>query len=42
MLTEQLRVAQTISIALIVVAVILIVLRRTKGYANVRYLDNGA
>ncbi|WNS75045.1 prolipoprotein diacylglyceryl transferase [Bacillus sp. DTU_2020_1000418_1_SI_GHA_SEK_038] len=42
MLTEQLRVAQSISIVLIVGAVILLVLRRMKGYANVRYLDNGA
>jgi phosphatidylglycerol:prolipoprotein diacylglycerol transferase len=41
MLTEHLRIAQTISIALIILAVVLIVLRRMKGYANVRYLDKG-
>lgn len=39
MLTESLRIAQTISIALIVLAVALIVYRRVKGYAKVRYLD---
>jgi phosphatidylglycerol---prolipoprotein diacylglyceryl transferase len=39
MLTESLRIAQTISIALIVLAVGLIVYRRVKGYAKVRYLD---
>ncbi|KAB2329078.1 prolipoprotein diacylglyceryl transferase [Cytobacillus depressus] len=42
MLTEHLRMAQTISITLIVLAVVLIVVRRLKGYADVRYLDNGA
>ncbi|PLR99113.1 prolipoprotein diacylglyceryl transferase [Bacillus sp. T33-2] len=40
MLTENLRVAQTISIVLIIVAVALIIYRRIKGYANVRYLEN--
>ncbi|MFE8696550.1 prolipoprotein diacylglyceryl transferase [Cytobacillus sp. FJAT-53684] len=39
MLTEQLRMAQTISIALVIGAVILIILRRMKGYADARYLD---
>ncbi len=39
MLTESLRIAQTISIALILLAVGLIVYRRVKGYAKVRYLD---
>ncbi len=39
MLTESLRIAQTISIALIVLAVGLIVYRRVKGYSKVRYLD---
>lgn len=39
MLTETLRIAQTISIALILLAVGLIVYRRIKGYAKVRYLD---
>ncbi|MCM3602520.1 prolipoprotein diacylglyceryl transferase [Robertmurraya korlensis] len=39
MLTESLRIAQTISIALILLAVGLIVYRRIKGYAKVRYLD---
>jgi phosphatidylglycerol:prolipoprotein diacylglycerol transferase len=42
MLTENLRMAQTISIALIIGSVILIVYRRTKGLANKRYLDQGA
>lgn len=40
MLTEQLRIAQTISIVLVIGAIVLIVIRRMKGYANVRYLDN--
>ena len=35
----QLRMAQTISIALVIGAVILLILRRMKGYANARYLD---
>ncbi len=42
MLTEHLRMAQTISILLIIISVILLIFRRIKGYANVRYLDNGA
>lgn len=42
MLTENLRIAQTISIVLVIAAVILLVVRRMKGYSNVRYLDNGA
>ncbi|MBY0123408.1 prolipoprotein diacylglyceryl transferase [Bacillus sp. S/N-304-OC-R1] len=42
MLTEHLRIAQTISIVLIIGSVVLLVLRRMKGYSNVRYLDNGA
>lgn len=41
MLTENLRMAQTISIALIIGAVILVVYRRTKGLADKRYLDQG-
>jgi len=40
MLTETLRMAQTISVALIVLAVGLLIYRRVKGYSNVRYLDN--
>ncbi|MGI8385271.1 prolipoprotein diacylglyceryl transferase [Robertmurraya sp. P23] len=39
MLTESLRIAQTISIALILLGVGLIVYRRVKGYSKVRYLD---
>lgn len=39
MLTESLRIAQTISIGLILLAVGLMVYRRVKGYAKVRYLD---
>lgn len=39
MLTETLRIAQTISIGLIVLAVGLIVYRRVKGHSKVRYLD---
>lgn len=39
MLTEHLRMAQFISIVLIVVAVITWWYRRSKGYAKVRYLD---
>lgn len=39
MLTETLRMAQTISIALVILAVGLIIFRRVKGYANTRYLD---
>lgn len=41
MLTEYLRIAQVMSIALILVSILLIWYRRKKGYANVRYLDNG-
>jgi phosphatidylglycerol---prolipoprotein diacylglyceryl transferase len=39
MLTETLRVAQVISLTTIVVAVLLIVIRRIMGYADQRYLD---
>ncbi len=39
MLTENLRMAQTISIALILFAVIALFYRRAKGYATIRYLD---
>jgi len=39
MLTETLRIAQTISIVLIIVAVALIIFRRMKGDSNARYLD---
>ncbi|MFO1444535.1 prolipoprotein diacylglyceryl transferase [Bacillus sp. Bva_UNVM-123] len=42
MLTEYLRIAQALSIALIVGAIILMVVRRMKGYANIRYLDKSA
>ncbi|MCM3730392.1 prolipoprotein diacylglyceryl transferase [Fictibacillus nanhaiensis] len=41
MLTENLRIAQVISIVLILVAIQIIWYRRKKGYANIRYLDNG-
>lgn len=39
MLTDYLRIAQTISIFLIVLAVSLILYRRKKGYSETRYLD---
>ncbi|GLB59811.1 prolipoprotein diacylglyceryl transferase [Cytobacillus sp. NCCP-133] len=39
MLTDTLRIAQTISVALIIVALALIFYRRKKGQAEVRYLD---
>ncbi|OZM56543.1 prolipoprotein diacylglyceryl transferase [Lottiidibacillus patelloidae] len=41
MLTESLRVAQAISIGLIILAVALIIYRRKKGYSNKRYLHEG-
>ena len=40
MLTESLRIAQTISIALILVAIGLWIFRRVKGYSKVRYLES--
>ncbi|MFY4774970.1 prolipoprotein diacylglyceryl transferase [Metabacillus sp. RGM 3146] len=40
MLTSSLRIAQVISIVLILTAVVLIIVRRTKGYANRHYLDS--
>lgn len=40
MLTEHLRMAQIISIVLIIGAIILLIVRRIKGYADQRYLDN--
>ncbi|MDQ0220014.1 prolipoprotein diacylglyceryl transferase [Peribacillus cavernae] len=40
MLTETLRMAQVISIALIVIAAVLIIFRRTRGYADKRYLES--
>ncbi|RFU67052.1 prolipoprotein diacylglyceryl transferase [Bacillus sp. V59.32b] len=40
MLTETLRIAQVISIVLIVVAVGLIIVRRMRGYADKRYLES--
>lgn len=40
MLTDTLRIAQTISIALIILAISLFVYRRKSGLANVHYLDN--
>ncbi|WP_110928486.1 prolipoprotein diacylglyceryl transferase [Bacillus massiliglaciei] len=39
MLTESLRMAQVISITLIIVAIALIILRRLLGFANKKYLD---
>ncbi|WP_226671484.1 prolipoprotein diacylglyceryl transferase [Metabacillus litoralis] len=39
MLTESLRIAQVISIVLILTAVAVIIFRRVKGYSNKRYLD---
>jgi phosphatidylglycerol:prolipoprotein diacylglycerol transferase len=39
MLTESLRIAQVISIALILLAIGLLVFRRVKGYSTKRYLD---
>lgn len=41
MLTDQLRIAQTISVALIILALSLFAYRRKKGFANVNYIDNG-
>lgn len=40
MLTEHLRIAQVMSVALILAAIVIIWFRRKKGYANIRYLDN--
>jgi phosphatidylglycerol:prolipoprotein diacylglycerol transferase len=39
MLTEGIRMAQAISVSLIIGAVIVLIYRRVKGYANIRYLD---
>lgn len=39
MLTESLRIAQVISIVLVVGAILVLVLRRLKGYSKERYLD---
>ncbi|WP_141604102.1 prolipoprotein diacylglyceryl transferase [Terrilactibacillus laevilacticus] len=39
MLTSQLRMAQVISIVLIIVSLVLIIYRRKKGYAQVKYRD---
>ena len=39
MLTESLRMAQTISAFLIIAAVVVLLYRRAKGYSNIRYLD---
>lgn len=39
MLTETLRIAQTISVALVIGAVALIIYRRVSGLSNIRYLD---
>lgn len=41
MLTEYLRMAQVISVVLIFVSTLIIWYRRKKGYADIRYLDNG-
>lgn len=40
MLTEFLRIAQVISIGLILLAVVLWIYRRMQGYASIRYLDD--
>ncbi|MFC0273943.1 prolipoprotein diacylglyceryl transferase [Metabacillus herbersteinensis] len=40
MLTEHLRIAQVMSIILILVAILITWYRRKKGYADIRYLDN--
>lgn len=42
MLTESLRMAQVISLTIIAFAIILLIIRRMKGYANKRYLDADA
>ena len=39
MLTESLRMAQTISAFLIIAAVVVLLYRQAKGYSNIRYLD---
>ena len=39
MLTESLRMAQTISAFLIIAAVVVLLYRRAKGYSNIRYLE---
>ncbi|MBA4537557.1 prolipoprotein diacylglyceryl transferase [Bacillus aquiflavi] len=39
MISDQLRAAQTISIALIALALIILIIRRVSGYANSRYLE---
>ena len=39
MLTESIRMAQMISVVLIVGAIAVLIYRRVKGYADVRYLD---
>jgi phosphatidylglycerol---prolipoprotein diacylglyceryl transferase len=41
MLTENLRMAQVVSVVLIFAAALIIWYRRKKGYADIRYLDNG-
>ncbi|WP_080844055.1 prolipoprotein diacylglyceryl transferase [Cytobacillus gottheilii] len=41
MVTDFLRAAQLLSVALIVGAIALIIFRRVKGYADARYLDKG-
>jgi phosphatidylglycerol---prolipoprotein diacylglyceryl transferase len=41
MLTESLRMAQTISIVLILAAIALWIYRRVKGYSSIRYLEKG-
>ncbi|CAL8900875.1 MULTISPECIES: prolipoprotein diacylglyceryl transferase [Bacillus] len=42
MLTEHLRIAQMISIAIFVVAVLLMIFRRIKGYASIPYKENNS
>ena len=39
MLTESIRMAQMISVVLIVGAIAVLIYRRVKGYADIRYLD---
>lgn len=39
MLTENLRIAQTISIALVIMAIVILIYRRKKGMTEKRYLD---
>jgi phosphatidylglycerol:prolipoprotein diacylglycerol transferase len=40
MLTHTLRIAQVVSLALIVIAIILIIIRRVTGMSKQKYLEN--